>query len=152
MPVSYGINGIRLDTIIEATDIIPNMPNKTVFIFGNAELKNDSLPIKLIPQLQKAFPDISFELKDPNEEWDIPTEMMIIDTVVGPKDVAVFDDIEKFDTAPRLTMHDFDALANLHYMKKLGKLKKIKIIGVPPKMSQKKALEAIGKILRELKK
>ena len=122
---------------------------KTVFIFGNPDLENDSLPIKLIPQLECEFPAISFEVKDPNEEWDIPEEVMIIDTVINLGEVTVFDDLDSFYVSPRLTMHDFDALANLKYMKKLGKLKKIKIIGVPPDLEQKKALEAIIKILRE---
>ena len=122
---------------------------KTVFIFGNPDLENDSLPIKLIPQLEREFPAISFEVKDPNEEWDIPEEVMIIDTVINLGEVTVFDDLDSFYVSPRLTMHDFDALANLKYMKKLGKLKKIKIIGVPPDLEQKKALEAIIKILRE---
>lgn len=121
------------------------MQNKTIFIFGNPELADDSLPIRLIPQLQRAFPNISFEIKDPNEEWDIPEEMTIIDTVIGPKKVTIFDDLDDFDTTPRLTMHDFDALFNLRYMKKLGKLKKIKIIGVPPDLNEKKALESIKK-------
>lgn len=124
------------------------MKTKTIFIFGNPDLKNDSLPIQLIPRLQKIFPNISFEIKDPNEEWNIPEELTIIDTVINIKEVVVFDDLKIFDTAPKLTMHDFDALSNLCYMKKLGKLKKIKIIGIPPNMSYEKTLEAIKKVLQ----
>jgi len=124
----------------------------SVFVFGNPELKADSLPLKLVPELVRAFPEISFEIKDPNEEWAVPAEMIVIDTIVGPKKVTMFDNLDAFESAPRLTMHDFDALSNLRYLKKLGKLKKIKIIGVPPEISQKKALEAVGKILRGLEK
>ena len=124
------------------------MRTKIVFIFGNPDIEDDALPIKLMPRLQQVFPNIYFETKDPNEEWDMPEEITIIDTVINLKDVTVFDDLDAFDTAPRLTMHDFDALANLHYMKKLGRLKKIKIIGVPPDIDEKKAFSAISKILR----
>lgn len=123
------------------------MKIKAIFIFGNPDLAMDSLPIRLIPKLQKKFPDISFEIKDPNEEWDIPEEMTIIDTAVGIDEVTVFDDLESFSQTPQLSMHDFDALTNLRYMKKLGRLKKIMIIGVPPDIDEEKAVEEIEKIL-----
>jgi hypothetical protein len=120
---------------------------KTIFVFGNPELPMDSLPLKILPELQRAFPTISFEVKDPNEEWDVPPELTVIDTVLGPKEVTVFNDLDEFIGAPQMTMHDFDALANLKYMKKLGKLKKIRIIGVPPDMDEKGAVEAVCKII-----
>jgi hypothetical protein len=118
---------------------------KTIFIFGNPELAMDSLPLKILPELQKAFPAIKFEVKDPNEEWEVPEELTVIDTVIGPKEVTVFEDLDAFAGAPQMTMHDFDALANLKYLKKLGKLKKIMIIGVPPEISEKEAVEGIKK-------
>lgn len=123
------------------------MQTKTILIFGNPELEMDSLPLKILPELQKAFPSIHFEIKDPNEEWGVPEKLTIIDTVVGLKKVKVFEDLDSFDSSPRLTMHDFDALANLKYLKKLGKLKKIKIIGVPPDISYSEAIESIKKAI-----
>lgn len=123
------------------------MNKQRVYIFGNPDLEIDSLPIKLIPRLQRLYPEISFILKDPNEEWDIPEETIIIDTALGLDKVTVFDDLESFTNTPNLSMHDFDALTNLRYMKKLGKLKKIKIIGIPPEIDPNKVLEMIGKIL-----
>jgi hypothetical protein len=124
------------------------MQTKTIFIFGNQELEMDSLPLKILPELQKAFPSIHFDIKDPNEEWDVPEKLTIIDTVMGIKKVKVFEDLDSFEPAPHLTMHDFDALANLRYLKKLGKLKEVKVIGVPSDMSEKKAVEAIKKAIR----
>ncbi len=123
------------------------MNTKTIYIFGNPDLEMDALPIRLIPNLQKLYPDIDFILKDPNEEWDIPEEMTIIDTAVGVDGVTVFDDLESFASVPRLSMHDYDALTNLRYMKKLGKLKRIKIIGIPPEIDADEALKKIGEIL-----
>ena len=123
------------------------MPIKTIFLFGNPELAMDSLPLKIAPRLRHEFPSISFEVKDPNEEWDVPEELVVIDTVVGIKEVMVFNDLDEFAGSPQMTMHDFDALANLKYLKKLGKLKKVTIIGVPPEMSKEKAIEAIVKAL-----
>jgi hypothetical protein len=121
---------------------------KIVFIFGNPDLEIDSLPVKMMPKLRQTFPDISFEIKDPNEEWDVPEELTVIDTVMGLDEVTVFNDLESFDSSPRLTMHDFDALANLKYLKKLGKLKRIKIIGVPMDIKIDMAFESIVKQLR----
>jgi len=123
---------------------------KTIFIFGNPDLAMDSLPLKIAPKLRQEFPSISFEIKDPNEEWNVPEELTIIDTVVGPKEVAIFNDLESFTASPRLSMHDFDALSNLKYLKKLGKLKKVTIIGVPVELSEEKAIEAVSEIIKGL--
>ena len=124
--------------------------NMTIFVFGNPDLAMDSIPIKILPQLQKKFPSIQFEVKDPNEEWDVPEELIIIDTVISGCDTSrLFNDLDEFVGAPQLTMHDFDALANLKYLKKLGILKKVRIIGLPPNISEKRAVESIDKILKE---
>lgn len=124
------------------------MKKETVFVFGNKELEMDSLPLKILPDLRRLFPSINFEVKDPNEEWLVPEKLIMIDSVVGLDKIKIFDDLESFDTAPRLTMHDFDALSNLRYLKKLGKLKKIRIIGLPPDMEEGEAIESVSKILR----
>ncbi len=121
---------------------------KTVYIFGNPDLAIDSLPIRLLPQLQKENPDFTFILKDPNEEWDVPEEMLIIDTAINAKKVTIFKDLKSFMTGPRLSMHDFDALSNLLFLEKLGRLKKIKIIAVPPDIDPQTALREISSRLR----
>lgn len=123
---------------------------KTVYLFGNQDLEMDSLPIRLIPELQKEFPDVDFIVLDPNENWDVPEEMTVIDTVVGIKEITVFEDLEHFDEAPKLTCHDFDAFFNLRILKKLGKLKKIKIIGVPPIVTPETAVKDIVEKLRDV--
>jgi hypothetical protein len=120
---------------------------KNVYVFGNPDVEMDSLPIKLIPALQKQFPEISFIILDPNEEWDISHEITIIDTVVGIKDITLFNDLKHFTESPKLTCHDFDAFFNLLFLQKLGKLSKIKIIGIPPGMSETDALSGLTKIL-----
>ena len=121
---------------------------KNVFLFGNINLQNDSLPLRLMPKLRAKFPDIKFEIRDPNEEWDVPEEFVIIDTVMGIKNVRTFDNLEKFLSVPRVSMHDFDALTNLRFLWKLGKIKKLKIIGLPPDMDEPKAMREITKILK----
>ena len=120
---------------------------KTVYIFGNPDLAIDSLPVRLIPELQEQNPDFTFILKDPNEEWDVPEEMLVIDTAINVKKVTIFKNLKSFMIGPRLSMHDFDALSNLLFLEKIGRLKKIKIIAVPPNLEPKKALKDISKFL-----
>jgi ADP-heptose:LPS heptosyltransferase len=121
------------------------------FVFGNPDLEVDSLPIQLIPELQKEFPDITFEVLDPNEEWDVPKHMNIIDTVVGIDEITVFEDLNTFVQTPKMTCHDFDAYTNLQFLKKLGKIDSVYIIGIPsghPRDRVKTNLyKAIGKAL-----
>jgi len=122
----------------------------TIYVFGNPDIPEDSLPLRILPRLRLAFPAISFEIKDANEEWDVPENLTIIDTTVGIDSIRVFHDLESFSGAPRVSLHDFDALTQLRYLQKLGKLKKITIIGVPPTMAENEALDAVSKTLCEL--
>ncbi len=111
----------------------------TFYIFGNPDLAEDSLPLRILPCLRKRFPESVFEIKDPNEEWDVFEHLYIIDTVVGPKDAAIYDDISVFAKSPTMTLHDFDAHANLLFLKKLGNIKGCTIIGIPPHFSEQEA-------------
>jgi len=121
---------------------------KKIFVFGNMDLEMDNLPLLILPKLEERFPEIDFVLKDPNEEWEGVEEVTVLDTAVGIKEVTVFDDLDKFKNAPRVGVHDFDALTNLRYLQKLGKIKKIKIIGLPLDMDESKAVQEITKILK----
>ncbi|MEI6238648.1 MAG: hypothetical protein WCP15_03900 [bacterium] len=121
-----------------------------VYVFGNSDLEFDSLPLRILPQLRGLFPDVTFEIKDPNEDWDVPEDLVVLDTAFGINEVMVFDDLDKFEKVPRVSMHDFDAITNLRYLKKIGKIKKIKIIGVPPGMDEKMAAEEVGNKLKEI--
>ncbi|MEK7213594.1 MAG: hypothetical protein AAB637_00550 [Patescibacteria group bacterium] len=122
----------------------------TIFIFGNPDLIEDSLPLRILPKLCKKFLQIKFEHKDSNEEWDIPKDLIILDTVLGIEDIAIFDDIKKFDSAPRVSTHDFDAMTNIRFLIKLGKIKKLKIIGIPSNMEESIALNKVSDVLRNL--
>ena len=86
-----------------------------VYVFGNPDIPEDSLPLRILPRLRLAFPDISFEIKDPNEEWDVPETLTIIDTAAGIDAVRVFTDLESFSNAPRVSLHDFDALTQTKF-------------------------------------
>jgi ADP-heptose:LPS heptosyltransferase len=125
------------------------MPKKEIWVFGNPDLKNDSLPFKILPSLKKHFPDTDFVIKDPNEEWDLPKNLTIIDTVHGLEKITVFTSLDQFANVPRLSMHDFDLLTNLRWLDKINKLPPFTIIGLPPNMSQKKSAQAVIKLLEQ---
>lgn len=121
-----------------------------IHVFGNADIAMDSLPLRLLSRLSGQFPDIDFVTLDPNEEWEIPDQFIIIDTVVGLKDVHLFRSLDEFGSSPTVSMHDFDALFNLRYLAKLGKLKEIRIIGVPSTIEEEKALTEISSLIKTL--
>ena len=119
-----------------------------IFIFGNPDLKFDSLPIQLLPKLKQSFPHDEFIFTDPNEEWDVPEDLRIIDTVVGIKSPMIFNSLLTFKRSPNVTLHDFDAYANLRLLQKIGKLKNIKIFGIPPDVKPDEALNFLIKYLK----
>jgi hypothetical protein len=119
-----------------------------VFIFGNPDLKFDSVPLRIIPDLKKLFPEMEFAHIDPNEEWEVPEELYIIDTVFGIKSPMIFNNLLTFKQAPNVSMHDFDAYANLRLLQKIGKLKKIKIFGIPPNISEADAVDFLKQFLK----
>ncbi|MFH1129643.1 MAG: hypothetical protein V1686_02825, partial [Patescibacteria group bacterium] len=70
-----------------------------------------------------------------------------IDTIVGIDKPTIFNDLKNFSPPPRFSTHDFDAYTNLKYLQKLGKIKKVKIIGIPSMVPEKKAIDFTIKIL-----
>ncbi len=123
--------------------------NKTIYIFGNPLLNFDNLPIKLVPELRKKFPDINFIIQDPNENIKPSAngELIIIDTVININTVIIINNIKQLETGKIYSMHDFDLAFNLKLLKKIGKLKKVKIFGVPPDLNKQTALEQLSKLI-----
>lgn len=112
----------------------------TIFVFGNPDLSFDSLPLQILPKLHHQFPKINFKVLDPNEEWQLPDNLIVIDTVIGLNKPKIFTSLDHFDQSPHISLHDFDVLTNLRYLQKLGKLKKITIFGLPPDFSKPSAM------------
>ncbi len=121
-----------------------------IHVFGNPDLEQDSLPLKILPKLKKRFPNVDFIVKDPNEDWEIFGPLFAIDTVVGIKKITLFNDFSIFERSPRNTMHDFDAYANIALMRKIGKIKEVMMIGIPPSHDQDKALNETNAMLRNI--
>lgn len=122
---------------------------KKVFVLGNPLVKNDSLPIQILPKLRQRLPDLQFIHIDPTEEYPQKPaqDLIIIDTVLGIKSVTSFNDLNHWYRSPRVTVHDFDLPVSLGLAKKLGKIKSLKVIGVPPKGDKKKIINQIVNLL-----
>lgn len=121
-----------------------------IYIFGNQDLDFDSIPFKILGDLKINFPDIEFVVKDPNEELGDEKEITLIDTVHGIEKVTLYSGLNEFENSPNLTMHDFDALANLKLLEKLGKITKITIIGIPADLKKQEALNQTSEILKSI--
>lgn len=124
---------------------------RKIFVFGNPLLKEDRLPLQLAQDLQKQFPQFSFEIKDPNENlWPVNKELTIIDTAIGIKQVRVLKDISKIQpSCSPCSLHDFDLALNIKLLEKIGELKKIMIFAVPQNISKKTTLDQLIKSIQK---
>lgn len=124
-----------------------------IYVFGNLLLKKDNLPLRILPKLQKVFPQISFQVVDPNENFPPHNEkeIIILDTVIGIAEPKIynFEDLQEIKKSP-VSPHDYDLLMHLLLLKKLKKIDRVKIIGLPQKYNNNnliKCFELIKKII-----
>lgn len=107
----------------------------TVLVFGNADLDLDALPLRILPELRARCPHATFRVVDPNEEFDIPNDAIIVDTVANIAEPRIFASLDVFAAPPRLSLHDFDLYSHLAFLKKLGRLPtRLNIVGLPSTM------------------
>lgn len=121
------------------------MRKSVVLVVGNPLLRQDNLPLRLMPLLGKARPDISFEPFEPTRQ-DIPhnKQLVLLDSVQGLKKVRVLRDISKLRQPDRaFSLHDYDLGAQLMLMEKFGLLGKTTIIGVPQSGDEKKIMKDV---------
>jgi Ni,Fe-hydrogenase maturation factor len=115
-----------------------------ILVFGNPLLKQDSLPLKLLPKLKQKFPNIEFKEIDPTEDLDKQgRHLTILDTIKGIDKVTTITSIEQLHANKIYSMHDFDLALNLKLLKKLNKIDSAKIIGIPMNISEDKALKEL---------
>lgn len=119
---------------------------RTIFCFGNPLVKEDSLPLMLIEDLRKSFPDIEFRpaysVEDAEEYVRKNKELTIIDTVEEIKRVTLLSD-KDLGPCAACSLHDFDIGASIRLMKKLGMLRKVAILGIPKGYPKAKALKEL---------
>ncbi len=124
---------------------------KTIYVFGNPLVKEDSMPLKLIDKLRKEFPSLLFKEFDTVEDLDLEKELNIIDTVKGIKKVELIEDIDKIITDKIYSMHDFDLGYNLKLLKKMKMIDKVRIFGIPSNMKEKEAMKELCDVIKSIK-
>ena len=106
-----------------------------VYVFGNEYIAEDKRAIEVARELEGALEVISFVFVNPNDDVPFVDQglAVILDTVEGIQDVALVegDRIDGLVLSPRGSVHDFDLAFQLRYLRKLGKLGKVTIIGIP---------------------
>ena len=127
------------------------MFKKTIYVFGNPLIKEDSMPLKLIDKLRKEFPSLLFKEFDTVEDLDLEKELNIIDTVKGIKKVELIEDIDKIVTDKIYSMHDFDLGYNLKLLKKMKMIEKVRIFGIPSNMKEKEAMKELCDVIKSIK-
>jgi hypothetical protein len=120
---------------------------KIIYVFGNADIKADSLPIKLLPELKKKFPSIHFSPLEPYETFPNTRMFWLMDTVIGLKRVTLLTNLGQFLAAKGLSTHDYDLGLELKLLVKLNKIKQVKVIGIPPQLSEPKVILELCPIL-----
>lgn len=85
----------------------------------------------------KSLADLSITFVEVRPNEDLPfvgqDKVVIMDVVMGLDEVAVLTekDLDRLELAPRTSAHEFDLGWQLKYLKKLGKLGEVRIVGLP---------------------
>lgn len=106
-----------------------------VYVFGNIDVPEDNRAIIAAKELENKIPGVSFVFIKPNEDVPFIDEkrVVILDTIAGIQQVELIEgnNIDKLISSPRGSVHDFDLGFQLKYLKKLGKIGEVFIIGIP---------------------
>lgn len=123
-----------------------------ISLFGNPDLQEDNLPHRIKARLESRFPRLFFVAEDPNE-LDLPVtddDWIIIDSVAGIPKVMWLSVSDIATPTARVTAHDFDLAAFLLFARKLNKNIGIRIIGIPMRYDEEKALHETSALLSSL--
>lgn len=106
-----------------------------VYVFGNEDLREDKRAFEVAKKLKGKIDNLEFVKVKPNEDVPFIDEkfVVILDAIAGIKKVVEINDKEfdKLVLPPRSSVHDFDLGFQLKYLKKIGKLGEVNIIGLP---------------------
>src|ERR671910_1804191 len=106
-----------------------------IYVFGNEYVAADKRALEVARELEDTTVGISFVFVKPNEDVPFVNErhVVILDTVQGIQDVALVegDRIDGLILSPRGSVHDFDLAFQLKYLRKIGRLGEVTIIGIP---------------------
>lgn len=125
---------------------------KSVYVFGNEDVDIDNLVYPFLGRLVSDFPELLFQKIKPNEDLPFYDEddVVLFDSIQGIDEIGVFteNDLPKTQLSPRTSVHDFDLGFQLKYLMKIGKLRKITLIGIP--MNKEVSYSQIHEIFKKL--
>lgn len=116
-----------------------------ILVYGNPLLSGDNAAHRLVPFLEKRFPQVKFSEADPLEEMDEEFPI-ILDVCLGINETMIITSIDQLKLHHATNMHDFDLGLQLALLLKLGKIKGFKIICVPQKPNKKDVSKALKKL------
>lgn len=121
-----------------------------VLVFGNPIAKIDSAAVKIAALLDGKLPGVQFVRFDAAEDLEKEgSELVILDAVVGlsrPRSIG----LEELELTAPLSLHGFDLGWTLVLLRKMGRVKKATIIGVPARKPVKESLQEVKKLLETL--
>ncbi|MBU0472485.1 MAG: hypothetical protein KKF89_04510 [Nanoarchaeota archaeon] len=115
-----------------------------ILVFGNPYLEYDSLAVKVAKELGKE--DEFIICTSPEQIMDNKFDY-IMDVVEGIDDIKIFDNLKMLNPHKMFSLHDFDVTFFLSLMERLGKVDRVKIIGIPINYNKKKAIEKVKEFL-----
>lgn len=119
-----------------------------ITVFGNELESKDRAAVRLVPELERRWLEARFELRDPTESLDAPTDpWIILDTAIGIDKVTIVTDLGDLEQVKGQSVHDFDVYMELRLKEKLGLLPKIRIVLVPEKAGK----EVVPEVERQLR-
>ena len=122
-----------------------------VFVFGNEDWPGDQASLQAAARL-KEIDGIEFVTIKPNEDLSFieGEKVVLMDVVSGIDEVMILNEnsLDRLVINRGVTAHDFDLGLQLKLLKKMGKLQKVTIIGLP--QNQKPDYDRIQSILRKL--
>jgi Ni,Fe-hydrogenase maturation factor len=106
-----------------------------VYVFGNEDQPDDKLAFAVAEKLKNRIKGLKFVKVSPNQDLPFAGEkkVVILDVVQGINKVTEINnpDLDRLILSKSITVHDFDLGYQLKYLKKIGKLGEITIIGLP---------------------
>lgn len=118
-----------------------------ILCFGNEFVKGDNIALKLADSLRIDGVEF-FKCQSISDLEKVNDDVIIIDSVMGIKNVEIIDNIDDLQLGKMYSLHDFDLGFHLKLMRELGKIKSVKIIGIPMRMKLEDAKVAITKLLK----
>ena len=117
-----------------------------IYVFGNPFIDEDNMAYLVAKKLD--IPGIEFVYcRSPEVLIESGKDLVIMDVVANTDKVVMIDDIDLLHQFSLLSLHDFDLAYFLNLLKKMGKIKTVKIIGVPQKGKVEEIVKEVAPLL-----